>query len=96
LSYNTLEEKQLKNFQIYEIILKVCKILRKTKIDYGRIFNPLQNWNLISLKFKIFTWNIGKIKNIIKILVNSSKHEVKILIFKRIKSHFCKGLKIQP
>jgi len=71
-------------------------ILRKIKIDYGWIFNPLQKWDLIFLKIKIFTWNIGKIKNIIKILVNSSKYEVKILIFKEIKSHFCRGLKIQP
>ena len=66
--------------------------MRKIKIDYGWIFNPLQKWDLISLKFKIFTWNIGKIKNIIKILVNLSKYEVKILIFKGIKSHFCRGL----
>jgi hypothetical protein len=72
----------------------VSKILRKIKIDYGWIFNLLQKWNLISLKFKIFTWNIGKIKNIIKILVNLSKYEVKILIFKETKSHFCRGLKI--
>jgi len=65
--------------------------LGKIKIDYCWIFNPLQKWDLISLKFKIFTWNIGKIKNIIKILVNLSKYEVKILIFKEIKSHFCRG-----
>jgi hypothetical protein len=78
--------------------LKVCKILRKIKIDYGRIFNSLQNWNLISLKFlKLLKFLLGilkKIKNIIKILVNSSKYEVKILNFKEIKSHFCRGLKI--
>jgi len=88
--------KELKHFQIYKIILKVSKILGKIKIDYGWIFNPLQTKDLISLKFKIFTWNIGKIKNIIIILVNLSKYEVKILIFKEIKSHFCRGLKIQP
>jgi hypothetical protein len=29
-------------------------ILRKIKIDYGWIFNPLQKWDLISLKIKIF------------------------------------------
>jgi hypothetical protein len=76
--------------------LKVSKILRKIKIDFGWILNPLQKWDLISLKFKIFTWNVEKIKNIIKTVVNLSKYEVKILIFKEIKSHFCRGLKIQP
>jgi hypothetical protein len=60
------------------------------------ILIPLQKWNLISLKLKIFTWNIEKTKIINKILVNLSKYEVKILIFKEIKSHFCRGLKIQP
>jgi hypothetical protein len=45
-----------------EIILKVSKILRKIKIDYSWIFNPLQKWDFISLKFKIFTWNIAKLK----------------------------------
>jgi len=39
--------------------------LKKIKIDYGWIFNPLQKWDLNSLKITIFTWNIGKIKNII-------------------------------
>jgi len=34
------KKNNLKNFQIYEIILKVSKILRKIKIDYGWIFNP--------------------------------------------------------
>ena len=66
--------------KIYEIILKVSKILRKMKKDYDWIFNLLQKWDLISWKFKNFTLNIGKIKNIIKILVNLSIYEVKILI----------------
>ena len=32
--------------------------------------------------FRIFTWNIEKIKNIIKILVNLSKYDIKMLNFK--------------
>jgi len=79
------------NFQIYEIILKVCKILRKIKIDYGWIFNPLQKWDLISLKVRIFTSYLLELTKILIILFIFPIFQVKILNFKEIKFQFCRG-----
>jgi len=71
-------------------------VMGKIKLDYGWIFNPLQKWDLISLKIRIFTSYLLKITKIMIIFFIFPIFQVKILNFKEIKSHFCRGLKIQP